>query len=205
MKFAIYKSDTGQIDRILTCLEEHLAASTGAGESALEVADDVDDTTHYVQDGAAVAMPPAPSQWHQFDFVTKAWVDGRSLEQAREEKRMAIEAERDRRLVAPVLVYDGKNLDAGEQDIKNLERKLAAANSRIARGEAPTPGSLVWRDYDNIIHEFPDLATYKDWLDGFVLALEDRNTAAWIWSWTKKAQVDAATSIAELELVVLDD
>lgn len=36
--------------------------------------------TDYVQEGVVVSRPTQPSVWHNFDWITKQWVDSRSLE-----------------------------------------------------------------------------------------------------------------------------
>jgi hypothetical protein len=102
-----------------------------------------------------------------------------------------------------VLVYDGKNLDAREQDIRNLEQKLATVQSRIDQGIAAPVDTLVWRDHDDQLHSFADLATYKTWLDGFAIALDERNTAAWSWSWQKKAELAACTTFDQVITLAL--
>lgn len=121
-----------------------------------------------------------------------------SLAKLKEAKSRDIEDVRDRRLVAPVLVYDGKNLDGDAQAKSNLSDKLWEVTSNIARGKSMPVESLVWKDHDNEIHAFPDMASYKDWLDGYVIAFGERNTAVWAWSWQKKAQLEAITTVDEL-------
>jgi hypothetical protein len=168
------------------------------GFSALELPEDMRVTGEaWVDSGQLCHVPPAPSGSCDWDWTVKAWVP--NLAKAKADQHARIERERDRRIAAPVIVYDGKNLDARDEDIRNLEKKLAAVQSRIDTQTETPAQSLVWKDYDNQVHVFADLTTYKAWLDGFAIALDERAMTAWAWSWQKKAQLEAITDPAELD------
>lgn len=127
------------------------------------------------------------------------------LARAKELRKREVERERDRRVAAPVIAYDGKRLDADADSIERVARKLAALDAYDKCGETMPQEMLVWRDADNITHSFADQQEYKLWLAGFAVALDARGTAAFAWSWEKKAQVDAADDIAALQAVSLAD
>lgn len=127
-----------------------------------------------------------------------------SLDKSKAALVARIEQERDLRLVAPVLVYDGINLDADQLAKNNLADVLTRVNSTLTQGQELLPQELVWKDHDNFIRTFPDTLSYKNWLDGFVMALGQRNTAIWAWSWQKKAELAAANSIEELRAITLN-
>ena len=79
MKYAIY-SLLGEILRITSCPESQIEANVRSGEQCITCDSDVRDTTHYVSDGACVAMPTRPSEHHVFDYTTKQWIDPRTLD-----------------------------------------------------------------------------------------------------------------------------
>ena len=137
---------------------------------------------------ALAARPGYTSQW---DVASKAWIDMRTTEELQTRHRAAIEVERDARILAPVIVYDGKNLDADAASLDRLTKKLATTRIQSERGISPPAETLVWRDADNVTHVFADLATYRTWLDGFALALDTRGMLAFGWSWAKKAALEA--------------
>lgn len=190
MRVAIHTPD-GRIHRLLTCAESQVDVNVQPGEAWVEAPDDVRDDTHYVSEGACVVMPQRPSPLHEWDWASRSWRP--DLERARERKRLEIERERDRRIAHPVIVYDGANIDADARAQDNLKRKLLEVGSRLALNDPLPADRLVWRDADNRLRTFPDMITYKAWLDGLAAALGERHSAAYAWSWQKKEWLAAAS------------
>lgn len=156
----------------------------------------VDPTTQFHGPNGPTLLPEKPVGEHDFDWVTKTWVP--NLERAKAAVKYRIEAERDERVFAPIIVYDGKNLDADAISIERLANKLAALDAYEKVGlEMPVP-MLVWRDADNITHTFASHAEYKTWLAGFAVALDLRGTQAFAWSWLKKSELDGVTTVEDL-------
>lgn len=143
-------------------------------------------------------LPPRPTVDHEYDYTANAWADPRGMADLVTAKHKAIEAARDARLNEPAILYDGMLLDADAGSKQNLQDKVTAMASRIAKNKATPPQMLVWKDRENKIHAFPDVQTYKDWLDGFVIALEERGMAAWGWSWQMKDALHALKTVEEV-------
>ena len=65
MNYAIYSTSSGQIMRMVSCPEDQAESQPGAGESLLAVADPTGtmllDSTHKVEAGSFVALPPPPA------------------------------------------------------------------------------------------------------------------------------------------------
>jgi hypothetical protein len=62
MNHAIYSTATGQILRMVSCPEDHAEAQLGEGESLLaDSTGTMRDSTHKVEGGAFVALPPPPA------------------------------------------------------------------------------------------------------------------------------------------------
>ena len=120
------------------------------------------------------------------------------LDAMKRRKAKLIERERDLRLSAPIIEYDGMRLDADPLSKQNLQDKITAVNARASSGKPPSAAMLVWRDADNVMHSFASLNAYRAWLDGFVIALEERGMQAWGWSWAKKDQLAAMTTVEEV-------
>lgn len=167
--------------------EEHVEANLGEGESA--VPGECPPASRW-EGGQWVPRPAQPRKFDAWDQQAQAWVDQRTAQQLREEHKAAIEAERERRITATPIVYDGINLDADAVSIARLEKKLATTAIQLERGLSPDPASLVWRDADNALHVFGTLQAYRAWLEGFALALDERGMQAWTWSWAKKAVLE---------------
>lgn len=71
--------------------EEIIALNTPHGCIAVE---DPPNPNMYYQ-GGWVDMPPQPSQFHAFSYVTKEWVDARSLDEIKAQKWEEIKLQRD--------------------------------------------------------------------------------------------------------------
>lgn len=192
--YVVYELATGRILQRMHCPPAAAEGALKTDQGLLEGGASWE--THYVANETLVAFPARPSTSHVWNWTTKAWDPSTDI--LRSQHHAAIEAERDRRLVAPVLVYDGKNLDADQRAQDNLSDVLSRVHSALDRGVALPASQLVWKDYDNVVHTFADTAAYKVWLDGFALAMGDRNIAAWGWSWQKKNDLAALTTYDEL-------
>lgn len=158
-----------------------------------------------VIDGVLVhdPIPPRPSEHHELDWQNKTW--NLRLDLAKAAKHHEIEVERDHRITAPVIAYDGKTLDADAVSIDRLSKKLAAIAAYEMRGETMPTDMLFWRDYDNVTHFFASHEEYKNWLAGLAVALDVRGTLAFVWSIQKKAALQAAQTTEEIAAVTLDD
>lgn len=189
--YAIYDTATGRIARTGRGMEDDARAHVGAGQDILLI--EADWRTQYIADGAAVSFPEAPKSYYDWDWNSKSWVP--NLDRAKSVMRQEIEVERDAEIFAPVIVYDGKNLDADAVSIDRLSKKLTAIDSYEKIGQTMPVQMLVWRDADNITHEFATHAEYKQWLAGLAVALDLRGTQAFAVSWAKKAELDAATTV----------
>jgi hypothetical protein len=154
-----------------------------------------------VVDGVFVnsPIPPQPSEHENFwNEDTQQWEDPRDIEDLRAAKAAEIDAERDRRLTVDEMEYDGMLLDANAGAKQNLQDKITAVTSRIEKGTPTPPQMLVWRDRTGVVHSWPTLQAYKDWLNGYVIALENRGMQAWGWSWAKKDALAALTTKQEI-------
>jgi hypothetical protein len=78
MNVSIYSASTGRIDRLCSAPENIISAQLHSGESYLPGWFACDE--YYVANGQAVAMPPKPSEFHEFDYTTKQWFDPRTDE-----------------------------------------------------------------------------------------------------------------------------
>lgn len=190
MKFTVYNAATGQILRWGTVPDEFFGLQAHEGEGIAE-GEFLPEACYW--DGTAMVAFPARPDGHDWDWTSHAWVP--NLDGVKAAKFAQIEVERDRRIAAPTLTYDGKLLDADAKAKSNLADKLVEANSRIARNDPFPVEELVWRGADNQMYYFSDTPSYKDWLDGFAIAMGSRGTQAYAWSWQKKADLDAITDL----------
>jgi hypothetical protein len=200
MKFAGYNS-SGDILNIGHCPdgEEHTQIEVGAylylGEATFN--DRINPVTgELIPNG----KPPQPTPDHDWDNTAKVWVV--NMDRARATKCKEIERLRDTRIFAPI-VYDGANVDADARSQGNISVKLSGIALREGIGQETASYTWVWRDADNVDHMFASQAAYKAWLVGLALLIEDRGLGVYVWSWGKKAEVQAATTLEELEAIDL--
>jgi len=79
MKYTIYNTTTGQIERVIECPPEMVCIQfDSATHAALEGS--FNDSSYYVEAGVPVAMPPKPTPHHVFDYTSKQWIDPRTPE-----------------------------------------------------------------------------------------------------------------------------
>lgn len=75
MNYTIYSQSTGQILKIV--VTDDIQSQLQSGESYLDGS--IDDSTYYIENGVAVAIPAQPDQYSVFDFTTKQWVQQENL------------------------------------------------------------------------------------------------------------------------------
>ena len=193
--FANFDPETGQYTRSSWC--DATSSDLDEPNTYRGLVSDINSQYHDITNGVPVDMPPKPSAHHEFNYSSKQWAPNLAHSKVRLKHR--IEAERDRRVFAPI-AYDEKVIDGFERSQRNLADKLATIRARREHGLPALPTQLrVWRDANNITHTFPSEEAYESWLVSLAVALEERGTAAYAWSWQKKAALDAITTVAELD------
>ena len=94
MTITIFDETTGQILRVVNCVESDIALQVGSGNSYLVGC--YSDGEYYISNGVPVVIPTKPTHYHVFDYITKQWVDPRTPET----EWPVVRAERDKRLAA---------------------------------------------------------------------------------------------------------
>jgi hypothetical protein len=198
----IYDKPTGRILRAITMAEEMIASNVKEEEGTYEGW--VDGARFYIgADGMPVAIPDLPSPGLKFDWEAKTWVDPRALPEAKTAKKLAVERERARRTNATI-EYDGCVLDADATAQNNIKSKLLALASNMGLGKSVSAELLVWRDFDNVTHSFESMEALQSWLQGLVVEIDSRGTQFYMWAWAKKALIDAAQSLAEVDAIDIE-
>ena len=167
------------------------------------VAPDVTAQTHWIKDGVATEyatknylnMPSYPCTWSP---ESEQWVDARDLKELIAVKLREVEDERDKRISAPI-EYLGRTLDADARAQGNITDKINEINAR-EQIESPMPvATMIWRDAENTNVTFESQDAMKAWLQGLVIAITQRGTEAYAWSWEVKNQLRSLDSKEEVE------
>lgn len=105
-------------------------------------------------------------------------------------QKSSIDAELERRKGLPV-AFDGAMFDAD----RTARENVSGWQLQLAAGASLPPG-FVWRDFDNVDH-----AADTAFVNGLGAAITMRGTQLYAQAWALKAQVDAATTIEEVEAI----
>lgn len=125
-------------------------------------------------------------------LVNDEWVDGRTMEQVRLERRKSINEARDR-LEFSFFTWDGSVFDADEKSQARLQGAFQLANLSLF---ALQPYSVDWTLANNTVRTLSanDMVAVGQALAAHVLAAH--STAR-----TLKTEIDAATTLAEVDAV----
>ena len=141
---------------------------------------------------ALLAGPPAPG-WSLM-ASTLQWVDQRTLDMAKAAKRAEINAARNRANTSS-FTFGGKQIAADELSQRDID-KVALKVARSGQLPADFPGA--WKAVDNTYVPIPDVATW----DAFMDALIAQGTANFTRAQTRKAAIEVATTVGEVDAVV---
>lgn len=185
--YVIYDLDTGIVDRIFHGPKVQLNVNVYEGQGFIEVKGPevlVHPEYSYVENGEWVWAPDAPPH-HEWDWTTKSWLP--NLDAARKAKLQEVAAELDKRLYLP---FNGFDAD------KTARERISGTIARLQRGDGLPAGWLGWRDASNNMHwAADDAATVLANLTTLSRAIEDREQALLVASWTHKANIAALTDI----------
>lgn len=192
MKYAIYNTSSGQIEKVVSCAPDDLPLQFNpATQAALE--GEFPDDQYYVVNGEPVAIPASPSPNHAFDFTTKTWVDPRTLADVKAAKNAAIDRARAAANTS-FFMFQGKQISVDPLSRSDID----AAHGAILMLQAMPPGwPGGWKAKDRTIVAIPDVAVWSQFYGTMVAT----GTANFNHSQTLKAQLDAATTIAEVEAI----
>lgn len=139
------------------------------------------------------AKPAAPSPWHVWDKDQWAWVETpEAVTDARAAARERINVARNAAEREPFAAF-GKTFDA---DDKAIQRILGAAQAAVVAKQLGQPLSIEWTCADNTT-----LAMDADMLVEIPVILAQAADALHQRARSLKAQIDAATTLAEIEAV----
>jgi len=181
MNYSIYNLATGLIDKVVNCPEESIGIQFDP-ELQGYIEGNYDDTAWRIVDGVAVAG------------------DTRTLDEYKFLAKSQLELGRAARAAAPIS-FEGATLDADLKSQGNIKDKLADIDQRRKQGMDFPAELLFWRDFDNLMHTFVTVDEYEAWLSRLLIAIAERGTRTYVWMWGQKAQIDASTTLNELQAV----
>jgi hypothetical protein len=179
----VFNLASGRIERTYYCYSGEPEEQISAGEGFLLSEEDA--SHHYVQNGELVPFPEKPSPHHEWDWPTKSWLP--NLNAARNAKLQEVAAELNRRLYLPCNGFDADKVS---------RERIGGMIARLQRGDGLPAGWMGWRDASNQQQwGADDAATVLANLTALSRAIEDREQALLVASWTHKANIAALTDI----------
>ena len=139
----------------------------------------------YVKGGVLKTKPDAPSAYHTWSLDSETWLP--NLDAARKAKLQEVATELGRRLYLPCNGFDADKVS---------RERISGMIARLQRGDGLPAGWIGWRDASNQQHwSQDDAATVLANLTALSRAIEDREQALLVASWTHKANIAALTDI----------
>lgn len=114
------------------------------------------DDQFYIENFTPVAIPPRPSEHHEFNYATKQWEDPRTLADLKAAKNDAINRAR-AAANSSFFMFQGKRIAADALSRSDID----AAHGAILMLQAMPPGwPGGWKSMENEIVPIPDVATW---------------------------------------------
>lgn len=194
MNYAIYSATPGRILRTGHCSPDTIELQLRAGEAYIEVSNDINDATHYINSsGQLTPYPEKPSQFHVFDFNAGTYSDPRTLQDFKDLKWRGIKQARTAYLNSPITtpygVFDG---DPTSQD--NIKGAIQLSDKLLAFSQ-PSDITFTLADNSRVTLTNAELNTV-----GFVLGA--RTNAAHEASAVLRTQIEETTTREELDLIL---
>lgn len=193
--YAIYDTTTGQINQICSAPNlESIQHLLGTENAALQCSEGLSNVQFYVDvnSQSLVEFPPKPASYYTWDWSTHTWIDTRTLQQVKNEKWEEIKRSRDAAINAPLSTPYGV-FDADPNSRANIANSVLYLQTLEQQG---TPGTVDWTLADNttITLNYQEMSTVG-------LLLGQRTNAAYDTGRALRTQIDAATTIPEVEAI----
>jgi hypothetical protein len=184
-KYITYAIDSGLV---IGFMETTDPVEIVDGIFAIEDSFEFDTSKTYVFDTTSKTVMPTPekpSPHHDWDWATKSWLP--NLDAARASKLQQVSAELNTRLYLPCNGFDADKVS---------RERISGMIARLQRGDGLPAGWLGWRDANNDMQwAADDAATVLASLTALSLAIENREQALLVASWTHKANISALDDI----------
>lgn len=138
-------------------------------------------------------IPPSPNPTCTFDWPTKRWIDPRTLEQAKEQKRQEINL-RSASAMRAQFEFGGKVIDCDSVSRSYID----AINGEVnASGQMPPNWTGAWKTADNSWLPIPDVSTWRT----FYSAMVNRGLENFAHAQRLKADLEAASTVEQVDSI----
>ena len=185
MKYTVYNLITGEILRCGDAPSEWCELQAQNNDEVVHIGATFDANEFFFDGDAPVRKHAKPSEYYEWDWPTKSWLP--NLDAAREAKLQQVAAELNTRLYLPCNGFDADRVS---------RERISGTIARLQRGDGLPAGWIGWRDASNQQQwATDDAAAVLANLTALTRAIEDREQALLVASWTHKANIAALTDI----------
>jgi hypothetical protein len=195
LSYSVFNTQTGRLKKSESLITEQWETEAPqipqAEENELVFTEYFSNNYCLNQENVPTLMPEPPPKIsgirYTFNTNTWTWQDAATLEQLKTRKKNEINQERERRNELPI-EYQNNTWDADPQS----QRNVSAWMTTLAAG-ATLPAGFTWRSYNN-----QDVPADQSFVNGLGAAMTLRGTQIYQTSWVKKAEVDALTTVEQV-------
>lgn len=193
MIIGYYSSATGQVTKVLQAPDPSRFPQPNVGEEVIELGA-IPGLPGWIEGGSYFGVPDQPNPKYVFDWALKKWVDPRTLADFKLEKQAHLKKQRDAAEFSP-FTYNGMVFDGDLDAQRRLGVLVSAAKSAIAAGYSFTKEFTL---ADNTVAQL----TAEDFI-GIEMAKLWQVDVAFQEYRAKRAAIEAATTLEELEAIVV--
>ena len=191
MKYTIYNINTGQIQKVLNCPESLIQLQYDAATQGC-VEGDFSSLDFYIEDSVSKRIPAKPNSYCVFDFITKTWIDPRTLDEIKSMKWESIKKIRDQ-VENSSFVWNGHVFDCDVVSQSRIQGTSQLASLALMN---QTPFSVDWTLANNTVV----VLTAEDMLAVGKAMFEHINSCHQK-SRTLRMQIESATTKEEVEAI----
>ena len=185
MKKFVFISNGEPVSTIIPSDGEDISNGVDLFEVPFDLQDEYIYSHVYFDNGILKYRPQKPGQFFSWAPVLNEWLP--NLDAARESKLQQVAAELNTRLYLPCNGFDADQVSRG---------RISGMIARLQRGDGLPVGWICWRDAcDQQQWATDDAATVLANLTTLSRAIEDREQALLVASWTHKAAIAALEDI----------
>ena len=185
MKKFVFISNGEPVSTIIPSDGEDISNGVDLFEVPFDLQDEYIYSHIYFDNGILKYRPQRPGQFFNWASALNEWLP--NLDAAKAAKKTEIETELSRRLYLPCNGFDADKVS---------RERISGMNARLQRGDGLPASWVGWRDASNQQQWVTDdAATVLANLTALSRAIEDREQALLVASWTHKANIAALTDI----------
>lgn len=160
----------------------------------VENINDVDLKGYWYNGNEWRSIGPKPGEGYVINKLKKAWVP--NYDGIR--RQLGVELDRERQVRSYYAIsVDGVMFDGDAKAQANVKAKLEEVRARLELDLPMAMDLMVWRDANNVNHQWGSLIEYNDFLLRYAIALSERGSRLYADMWRHKEKIDSLIESGE--------